>query len=162
MTAPQFRKQTSIWSLSDGCFVVPHFTGVNADLVAGTVTQLTSTLGPAAEVVQIVASAKFIASGGANITQCPDGAVAGGGDDPAGKCPRQPPYDEKLTASMTVVSSAGNSLLVQRTNLATAMIAVTTAPADSCFWVLTAADDTIYTIEFPPPLAPPGGFPGPL
>src|SRR4051812_46835102 len=127
MTAPQFRKQTSIWSLSDSCFVVPHFSGFNADLVAGTVTQLATTLGPDAEVVQIVDSAKYISGDGADITQCPTSAVAGS-PDPTGKCPRQPPYDEVLATAMTVVSHAGSSLLVQRTSMAAAMAAVSSAP----------------------------------
>lgn len=154
-TPPTFRNQASVWSLSDGCFVIPQYGDTNPDLVSPLVAQARAMLVTSDEPLQIVKTEKYIANGtGAATTNtgCPTGDVPPPTDplDAAVvKCQSQPPYTQSLPTRLTVVARAGASPLVP-TN-ASYMTTVASAPAGTGFWILWDAANNIYMVTFPPP-----------
>lgn len=153
-TPPAFRKQASVWSLSDGCYVIPQYGDTNPDLIPPLIAQARAMLVTSDDPLQIVATKKFIANGptaAATNTGCPTGDVPPPNnplDDAVVKCQSQPPYTDALPMRLTVVSSPGATQLVPTDG--NYMSIINSAPAGTGFWVLWDAASNIYLVTFPP------------
>jgi len=172
-TPPTFRKQASVWSISDSCFVVPQYGETNADLIAPLIAQaramlVTSNPPPSITQLQIGSTEKWISGGpgaATTNTNCPTGDVPPPNDPTDAivvKCQTQPPYNDSLPTTMTVVYSGDISTTpLQDVTGSDYMSTIGSAQAGTGFWVLHTSN-SVYLVTFPPPSLPLPQQPPPL